>query len=74
MKDFLEKQILLENEGYEENERTYNGDSETDSNISIGYASPLSPMSKDVLTANALCKRNTCILKEQLDVDLHLAN
>ena len=67
MKDFLEKQILVESKGYDERERMYSGDGEADPNISTGYASSLSTISDEIETADVLYKKNICILKEQYD-------
>jgi len=74
MKDFLEKQILVESKGYDERERMYSGDGEADPNISTGYASSLSTISDEIETADVLYKKNIYILKEQYDAGLHLVS
>jgi len=74
MKDFLEKQILVESKGYDKRERMYSGDGEADPNISTGYASSLSTISVEIETADVLYKKNIYILKEQYDAGLHLVS
>lgn len=64
MKELLEKGILVESRGYEENLRSFNGDGEAEPSVSTGHTSARATDSGGIETADVLHKKNIYILQE----------